>query len=220
MAERRYELLGRVQSRAGLGEGPREVAETTVIRQRAQQTLGVGQIRSVPGPGGSAQRVEVGLVSHDRPLDGGDVGGADQVGDQALHRGSGAVSQAVEAGGAECGIASSAQVQRAPIGAVAQLPDAKHRGGHEPLVMGAIGVGSLQSRGSYIMKEALGHKGVHYVAVCDVDQRHSRHAKIKVIGGSCWPRRVMSTFTRMPGPCRAPGWRPTLACSMTARCFR
>src|SRR4051794_14585556 len=57
-----------------------------------------------------------------------------------------------------------------------QAEGEKKPGGHDPIVMGAIGVGSPQSRGSAIMKDALGQKGVHYVAVCDVDRRHRRHA--------------------------------------------
>jgi predicted dehydrogenase len=44
------------------------------------------------------------------------------------------------------------------------------------IVMGAVGIGSPQSRGRAIMNDAMGQKGVEYVAVCDVDGRHRTRA--------------------------------------------
>src|SRR3954454_23702938 len=41
-------------------------------------------------------------------------------------------------------------------------------GTNEKIIMGALCIGSPQSRGRAIMHEARGQKGVHYVAACDV----------------------------------------------------
>src|SRR4051812_32257945 len=56
--------------------------------------------------------------------------------------------------------------------------DAKDR-----IVMGAIGLGSPQSRGRAIMNDAMGQKGVEYVAVCDVDKAHREQA-VKDVGAA------------------------------------
>ncbi|HEV3256031.1 MAG TPA: Gfo/Idh/MocA family oxidoreductase [Gemmataceae bacterium] len=55
---------------------------------------------------------------------------------------------------------------------------------NDRIVMGAIGIGSPQSRGLAIMGEARGHKGVQYVAVCDVDKPHRERAA-GIIGKGC-----------------------------------
>src|SRR5579885_19704 len=47
---------------------------------------------------------------------------------------------------------------------------------NDRLVMGAIGIGSPQSRGRAIAHDALNTKRVQYVAVCDVDGRHRKNA--------------------------------------------
>jgi predicted dehydrogenase len=47
---------------------------------------------------------------------------------------------------------------------------------NDRIVMGAIGIGSPQSRGRAIMNEAMAQKAVEYVAVCDVDKRHLTRA--------------------------------------------
>jgi predicted dehydrogenase len=44
------------------------------------------------------------------------------------------------------------------------------------IVMGAIGIGSPQSRGRAIAHDALNTKRAQYVAVCDVDARHRKNA--------------------------------------------
>jgi predicted dehydrogenase len=46
----------------------------------------------------------------------------------------------------------------------------------DTIVMGAIGIGSPQSRGRDIYNHARSHKGVRYVAACDVDARHLKRA--------------------------------------------
>jgi predicted dehydrogenase len=46
----------------------------------------------------------------------------------------------------------------------------------DQIIMGAIGIGSPQSRGRAIAGDALGTKHAHYVAVCDVDARHRKRA--------------------------------------------
>jgi predicted dehydrogenase len=46
----------------------------------------------------------------------------------------------------------------------------------DKIVMGAIGIGSPQSRGRAIYGDARRQKGVQYVAACDVDQRHLDNA--------------------------------------------
>jgi predicted dehydrogenase len=46
----------------------------------------------------------------------------------------------------------------------------------DELVMGAIGIGSPASRGRDIYNAARSHKGVRYVAACDVDGRHLKNA--------------------------------------------
>ncbi len=55
--------------------------------------------------------------------------------------------------------------------AAAKTPAANDR-----IVMGAIGIGSPQSRGLAIYGDARRHKGVEYAAACDVDGRHLRRA--------------------------------------------
>jgi predicted dehydrogenase len=47
----------------------------------------------------------------------------------------------------------------------------------DEIVMGAIGIGSPASRGRDIYNAARGHKGVRYVAACDVDGRHLANAE-------------------------------------------
>ncbi|HKI35877.1 MAG TPA: Gfo/Idh/MocA family oxidoreductase [Gemmataceae bacterium] len=47
---------------------------------------------------------------------------------------------------------------------------------NDRIVMGAIGIGSPQSRGRAIAQDALNTKKVQYVAVCDVDARHRKSA--------------------------------------------
>src|SRR5262249_51796345 len=50
---------------------------------------------------------------------------------------------------------------------------------NDAIIMGAIGIGSPQSRGRAIAHEALGRKrGVRYVAICDVDARHRKAAAL------------------------------------------
>jgi predicted dehydrogenase len=52
----------------------------------------------------------------------------------------------------------------------------KPAGPSDEIVMGAIGIGSPQSRGRAIYGDAKRHKGVRYVALCDVDLAHRRNA--------------------------------------------
>src|SRR5262245_50744337 len=54
----------------------------------------------------------------------------------------------------------------------------KPAGANDKIVMGAIGIGSPQSRGRAIAHDALnaGKGNVLYVAVCDVDGRHRDNA--------------------------------------------
>jgi predicted dehydrogenase len=47
---------------------------------------------------------------------------------------------------------------------------------NDRIIMGAIGIGSPQSRGRAIMGAAASKDGVQYVAVCDVDKRHRERA--------------------------------------------
>jgi predicted dehydrogenase len=47
---------------------------------------------------------------------------------------------------------------------------------NDRIVMGAIGIGSPASRGLAIYGDARRHKGVEYVAACDVDGRHLKRA--------------------------------------------
>jgi predicted dehydrogenase len=56
--------------------------------------------------------------------------------------------------------------------------DDKKPGANDKIVLGAIGIGSPQSRGRAIADDALkaGKEGVKYVAVCDVDARHVKRA--------------------------------------------
>ena len=44
------------------------------------------------------------------------------------------------------------------------------------IVMGAIGIGSPQSRGRAIAQDALNTQKAQYVAICDVDARHRKSA--------------------------------------------
>jgi predicted dehydrogenase len=55
-------------------------------------------------------------------------------------------------------------------------PTLKKVDANDRIVMGAIGIGSLQSRGRAIMGEASKQEGIQYVAVCDVDKRHREKA--------------------------------------------
>src|SRR5947209_1270785 len=57
-------------------------------------------------------------------------------------------------------------------------------GANDTIVMGAIGIGSPQSRGLAIMGDARRQKGVRYVAACDVDSRHVDRAA-GIIGKDC-----------------------------------
>src|SRR5262249_57360743 len=53
----------------------------------------------------------------------------------------------------------------------------KEPGPNDRIVLGAIGIGSPQSRGRAIAHDALNaKKGATYVAVCDVDGRHRDNA--------------------------------------------
>lgn len=54
--------------------------------------------------------------------------------------------------------------------------DAKPVAASDKMVMGAIGIGSPQSRGRAIYGEAKKEKGVVYTAACDVDGRHLHNA--------------------------------------------
>jgi predicted dehydrogenase len=54
--------------------------------------------------------------------------------------------------------------------------DDKKPDANDKLVMGAIGIGSPQSRGRAIAGDALRTKQVQYVAVCDVDANHRKRA--------------------------------------------
>jgi predicted dehydrogenase len=49
-------------------------------------------------------------------------------------------------------------------------------GANDRVVMGAIGIGSPQSRGRAIAHDALNTKRVQYVSICDVDGRHRKAA--------------------------------------------
>src|ERR1700678_2011926 len=62
--------------------------------------------------------------------------------------------------------------------------DKKPLAANDRIVMGAIGIGSPQSRGRAIYNDAKGQKGVQYVAVCDVDKRHLENAA-KMVGADC-----------------------------------
>ncbi len=55
------------------------------------------------------------------------------------------------------------------------------------LVMGAIGIGSPQSRGRQIAHDALGTKKAKYIAICDVDANHRKNAveEMKKNGQDC-----------------------------------
>jgi predicted dehydrogenase len=55
---------------------------------------------------------------------------------------------------------------------------------NDKIIMGAIGIGSPQSRGRDIFNEARRQKGVEYVAACDVDGRHLQRGA-HMIGPDC-----------------------------------
>jgi predicted dehydrogenase len=55
---------------------------------------------------------------------------------------------------------------------------------NDRIIMGAIGIGSPQSRGRDIFGDARRHKGVEYVAACDVDGRHLNRGA-QMIGPDC-----------------------------------
>jgi len=55
---------------------------------------------------------------------------------------------------------------------------------NDKILVGAIGIGSPQSRGLAITNEIRGKKGVEVVAVCDVDAGHLERAK-KLMGPDC-----------------------------------
>jgi predicted dehydrogenase len=61
---------------------------------------------------------------------------------------------------------------------LAQEQDKKDRpvGANDRIVMGAIGIGSPQSRGRAIAHDALNTKKAQYIAICDVDARHRKAA--------------------------------------------
>ena len=63
-------------------------------------------------------------------------------------------------------------------------PTKKAVAANDRIVMGAIGIGSPQSRGLQLLGDVRPHKGVQYVAVCDVDKSHRERAA-KIIGGDC-----------------------------------
>jgi predicted dehydrogenase len=69
-------------------------------------------------------------------------------------------------------------------------PDEKKPGANDSILMGAIGIGSPQSRGLQIYRDALNtKKGVRYVAACDVDKRHlDRGVEILKKDGSQEPK--------------------------------
>src|SRR5947207_4601734 len=62
-----------------------------------------------------------------------------------------------------------------------KAPNNKRVAANDKISMGAIGIGSPQSRGMAIMGDARRQKGVQYVAACDVDSRHLERAA-KAIG--------------------------------------
>ena len=59
----------------------------------------------------------------------------------------------------------------------------KRAGDSDEIIMGAIGIGSPASRGRDIYNAARGHKGVRYVACCDVDLAHRRVGRHQLIRG-------------------------------------
>lgn len=75
---------------------------------------------------------------------------------------------------------------REVFGAEEQLAalQAKPTAANGKIVMGAIGIGSPQSRGLAILGDARRDKGVEYVAACDVDASHLDRAA-KIIGPDC-----------------------------------
>jgi len=62
--------------------------------------------------------------------------------------------------------------------------DEKKTAATEPIVMGAIGIGSPQSRGRQIANDALNTKNAKYIAVCDVDANHRKKAVSEMKGKS------------------------------------
>jgi predicted dehydrogenase len=58
----------------------------------------------------------------------------------------------------------------------ARAAAAKKPAANDRIVMGAIGIGSPASRGRAIYGDAKRHKGVEYVAACDVDASHLKNA--------------------------------------------
>src|SRR6266851_5472509 len=62
--------------------------------------------------------------------------------------------------------------------------NSKRVAANDKITMGAIGIGSPQSRGLAIMGDARRQKGVEYVAACDVDGRHLNNAAQR-IGPDC-----------------------------------
>ncbi len=58
----------------------------------------------------------------------------------------------------------------------ARAAQEKKPAANDRVVMGAIGIGSPQSRGLAIYGDARRHKGVEYAAACDVDGRHLNRA--------------------------------------------
>jgi predicted dehydrogenase len=61
---------------------------------------------------------------------------------------------------------------REVVAAYEDKKESKKADANDRILMGAIGIGSPQSRGSYIMGQAAAKEGVQYVAVCDVDAGH------------------------------------------------
>src|SRR5262249_42044006 len=65
---------------------------------------------------------------------------------------------------------ASAEARAADEKRVADSPN-------EKIVMGAIGFGAPNGRQDALYHAAKGHKGVEYIAACDVDKRHLESAK-------------------------------------------
>src|SRR5207302_9266926 len=113
----RNELL-RGEERGVQDVGAALVDQPAVVGERAQRPFHVGR-EAITAGGSPAQRVEIRLVADYASLDRGDPLSADQVGDQALHRGASAVGEMVKGRRAERRVAAALEVQRAgPVPAV------------------------------------------------------------------------------------------------------
>jgi predicted dehydrogenase len=60
----------------------------------------------------------------------------------------------------------------------------KNVAANDKIIMGAIGIGSPSSRQLDLLREARRHRGVEYVAACDVDGRHLNRGA-QIIGPDC-----------------------------------